>query len=185
MGDVLRYMNLPMLAGMGLLTLLVVAAWMGPPLRRGDRRAAALVGGRVLLAGALIAVLGLTLLPGHGFRGANLVPGRSIVNALDSANLDLALLNIVGNIAMFVPLGALAGPMLRWRPVAVVAAGLVTSVGIEVTQFSIGRSADIDDVLLNTTGTAVGVLLCWAVTRLRHSQLQMLVMHRTRSRPAE
>jgi len=166
MGDVLRYMNLPMLGVLGTLTLLLVAAVVGPHLRRGDRQAAARVGGRLLLAGALLAVLALTLRPGHGFRGANLVPGRSIVSELSSANLDLGLMNVAGNVAMFIPLGVLAGPVLSWRPTTVLAAGLFTSIGIEVIQFAIGRSADIDDVALNTTGTALGVLLCRAIVAI-------------------
>jgi len=172
MGDVLRYMNLPMLGVLGMLLVLLVAALVGSRLRRGDRQAAARVGGRLLLAGALIAVLGLTLLPGHGFRGANLVPGRSIANGLSSANLDLALFNIVGNVVMFIPLGALAGSVFRWRLTRVVAAGLLTSTGIEVVQFAIGRSADIDDIVLNTTGTALGVLLCLVVAHVAGSQRQ-------------
>lgn len=75
----------------------------------------------------------------------------------------VAVLNLVGNIVLFVPLGFFL-PLLSPRFEGIgttVLTGLVVSACIESLQF-IGiagwgwRSADIDDLILNTVGTAVG-----------------------------
>ena len=71
-----------------------------------------------------------------------------------------SLFNIVGNIVMFVPFGFLAALLWRgWRWWKSLLVGFCTSVSIEFIQFFIGRSTDIDDVILNTAGAAVGFWL--------------------------
>lgn len=50
----------------------------------------------------------------------------------------------------------------RWR---VVAAGCALSVGLQSTQYWIGRAADIDGVLLNTLGAALGAIVAVRVRR--------------------
>jgi glycopeptide antibiotics resistance protein len=70
---------------------------------------------------------------------------------------------VLGNIALFVPLGWLV-PMLwpsfrsMWR---VVALGTATSVAIELAQllFIAGRQSSLDDVILNVLGTFVGAVM--------------------------
>lgn len=44
--------------------------------------------------------------------------------------------------------------------------GLCTSVFIEFVQFFIGRSSDVDDVILNTAGTLVGFWIFWLINAL-------------------
>ena len=44
--------------------------------------------------------------------------------------------------------------------------GFFTSCAIEFTQFFIGRSTDIDDVILNTAGALAGYWLFWLVWAL-------------------
>lgn len=91
--------------------------------------------------------------------------------------------NTFGNIALFIPVGlvlvALAATAVRgrasrlsmWLRAVVIAAGL--SVGIEVTQyiFALGYS-DVDDVLFNTAGAAMGA---WAMLRLDHERQTKLL----------
>ena len=65
---------------------------------------------------------------------------------------------LVSNILMFVPLGVLMPivfPKLRsfWR-LSLCALGI--TVLIEITQYFTGRSADIDDVIMNTVGGMLG-----------------------------
>jgi VanZ family protein len=85
--------------------------------------------------------------------------------------------DVLGNVAVFVPFGAalttaayLTWPTRRraWRMLLpVIGAGLVLSLLIEIAQMAIpSRVTDIDDVILNTFGTAVGALLMWALLRL-------------------
>lgn len=74
----------------------------------------------------------------------------------------LASKQVLGNFVMLLPLGIYLP--LRYRRMngfwQVLAAGLLVSVGIETLQLVTSfRSADVDDVLLNTTGAAAGYLL--------------------------
>ena len=78
-----------------------------------------------------------------------------------------AFLQAVLNIAFFVPFGVIGTRYLRWRPQVVVALAAVVSAGIEMTQ-AVGipflypcpyRVADVDDIILNTSGALLGVLL--------------------------
>ena len=67
---------------------------------------------------------------------------------------------LLGNIVMFVPFGLFPALLWRgWRWWKSLLVGFCTSVSIEFIQFFIGRSTDIDDVILNTAGAAVGFWL--------------------------
>jgi len=69
---------------------------------------------------------------------------------------------VVANIGIFLPMGffpALLWRRPRWWKSTLV--GLCTSCTIELVQFFIGRSTDIDDVILNTTGALVGYWMFW------------------------
>lgn len=81
---------------------------------------------------------------------------------------------IVFNVVLFMPLGFIAGRLLRrgfWRSVIV---GLLASLCIEAAQgtglFGIYpyayRTADVDDLIYNTTGAAVGWLCAAALARV-------------------
>lgn len=71
---------------------------------------------------------------------------------------------IAFNVVFFMPLGFIAGRLLRWRFWTSVAAGLAVSLCIEVAQgtglFGIYpyayRTADVDDLIYNTVGAALG-----------------------------
>jgi glycopeptide antibiotics resistance protein len=99
----------------------------------------------------------------------NLVPGETIRLYLESDLGPIAWQNLLGNLLLLLPFGAL-GPW-AWRRLnswkRVLGFGLAVSVGIEFLQFArrfvdtygIGRSVDIDDVLLNTLGALLGYLM--------------------------
>lgn len=88
--------------------------------------------------------------------------------------------DVLGNFAVFAPFGAalalavfLTRPIGRrrgmvWRPwLGVTLAGLLFSLSIEIAQLAIpSRVTDIDDVILNTLGTAAGALLVAGQFRL-------------------
>ncbi|WP_172812400.1 VanZ family protein [Corynebacterium timonense] len=68
-------------------------------------------------------------------------------------------LNFLGNVALFVPVGLLA----RRRAVPV---GVGLSVAIELTQFATATGyTDIDDLIFNTLGAALGGWLAGRLTR--------------------
>ncbi len=73
------------------------------------------------------------------------------------------LINVLGNIVMFIPVGFF--PPLLWRLSGkwAVAAGFFSSLFIELIQLMLPRSTDIDDVILNTAGTALGFFIYWLI----------------------
>ena len=84
-------------------------------------------------------------------------------------------MNIIGNILMFIPVGILL-PVCFERldkfGKAVLSAA-VFSLFIEVTQLvCIGRHTDIDDLILNTAGGAIGACIVFLIRRKRKKSLQ-------------
>jgi glycopeptide antibiotics resistance protein len=75
------------------------------------------------------------------------------------------MLNIVGNLALFAPFGALFWTLTR-RLVLTMVVGCALSVLIEVAQLGLGRSTDVDDVILNVVGTLLGVLIARGARRV-------------------
>lgn len=85
-----------------------------------------------------------------------LKPFEEISRALNRRSYWL-LFMLLGNIIMFMPLGFFPALLWRkWRWWKSLLAGFCASASIEFIQFFIGRSTDIDDVILNTTGALVG-----------------------------
>ena len=97
-----------------------------------------------------------------GDPGVNLVPFDEIQRGLNNRGTS-SWTNVVGNIALFVPLGFAIACLVRggvWaRWLLATMSGFVLSTAIEVTQYAFGRVADIDDVILNTSGALVGGLV--------------------------
>ena len=86
---------------------------------------------------------------------------------MGNINGSLGAVNVVGNTAMFVPAGFLTAMTLGWGVRRVSVAGLVLSVAIEPCQLALGRSADVDDLILNTTGAAIGAIVWSTFVRLQ------------------
>jgi hypothetical protein len=118
------------------------------------------------LAAAMGVILWLTLVlvfGDAGGTGLNLELFVEIRRALRSGGSGH--LNLVGNVLMFVPVGALVAWLSRRARVLTAASvGLLFSLAIELTQLSLGRVGDIDDVILNTAGALLGGLLAVAWT---------------------
>jgi glycopeptide antibiotics resistance protein len=102
-----------------------------------------------------------------------IVPLDSIGRALHRGLVWATIVSIAGNVVAFVPVGLLA-PMgwERWRSwMATLALGVGISLGIELSQLAVSiaigipyRHADVDDVILNGLGTAIGYG-AWTVLR--------------------
>ena len=116
-----------------------------------------------LFAVYIFAVLWLTLSDRQwGKRQAELVPFWEVVNLFENISIkylrDFWLVQIFGNIAMFIPLGVLL-PYLcgitKFKKVFLMS--LAFSAGIEITQYITGRGlCEFDDVFNNTLGACVG-----------------------------
>lgn len=97
----------------------------------------------------------------------NLVPFRTISTFFRHFILDVFLVNIVGNIVMFMPWGF--GLVLLWKKNQSVGrvlffCFLITAL-IEAGQLFIGRSVDVDDLILNFAGGCAGAALCAGLKR--------------------
>lgn len=129
--------------------------------------------------GYLVAVAYVTLKPNHHGDGwidgygyePNLVPFAKISEMVSSGvrygmPFEYIVVPVLGNVAMTVPFGLLlpvvAPPMRRWHRVVVTSAAY--SCAIELSQLVVGlvafgllyRTVDVDDVILNTVGGAIG-----------------------------
>jgi VanZ family protein len=83
--------------------------------------------------------------------------GESIKSEWNNINRSLGMVNIFGNIVMFVPIGWLVTVLApRRRALAGIVAGIAFSGVIEVWQMLSGSYGDFDDLLLNAAGAAIG-----------------------------
>ncbi len=97
----------------------------------------------------------------------NLIP---LVHLFDYDRIRDIIWNVVGNMVMFIPSGIVLPIIYRqlnsfWK---VVAAGAVISLCTEILQLPFpSRASDIDDLILNTLGVAVGYGIYAACKRLK------------------
>ncbi len=102
---------------------------------------------------------------GHG---VNLTPFATIRAMLTHGGTGQKLINLAGNLLIFVPLGAFP-PLLwrKWRHLwAALGVSLGTSCLIEFCQLFLNRSMDVDDVILNAAGGLLGYVLVWSLLKL-------------------
>ncbi len=118
---------------------------------------------------ALFSVTGLTL--EHWIKtdvrltDINFMPFKTISNVSGAADQSLLAMatdeNLLGNLLLFVPFGFLLP--LVWPEknecVGTIFSGFILSLFIEACQLFVGRSCDIDDLILNTLGAFAGYLV--------------------------
>jgi glycopeptide antibiotics resistance protein len=156
-----------------MLGALLMAAFVGAySAWRGESRSTTALRVAVILYGGL--VLAVTVFPvtvgqpafsmaaDPNWRDSmNIVPFRTIELYARSSLVGIARVNLLGNLALLAPMGFLA-PML-WRRLdtwfRMIGLAVAGAVSIELLQFArryvfgmVGRSVDIDDVILNTAG---------------------------------
>jgi len=112
---------------------------------------------------SLVAIPVLTLVPNGGTNERQLIPLVRIIDLRPLSEAD-TLLNVMGNILLFLPLGA-ALCLLGFRIRTTIFIAFSLSALVELTQLFVpGRTTSVDDVLLNTLGALVGhaLLSRWA-----------------------
>ena len=68
--------------------------------------------------------------------------------------------NIIGNIILFIPFGYFVSHIMQTRkPYVTIIITIITSLTIEFTQLKIGRTFDVDDIILNIIGGTIGYLI--------------------------
>ena len=92
-----------------------------------------------------------------------------LVHLFDYENRSEALINLYGNIGMFVPTGIILPILYKrvnrlWKAVGI---GFAMSLIIELSQLMFyERTSDVDDLILNTIGVAIGYLACILVKEI-------------------
>lgn len=98
-----------------------------------------------------------------GLGSPSLIPFHTIAQQLRAAQAGsvASITNLLANAVLFVPLGfllPLLSPRFRSLP-AMLFVGIGGPIAVETIQLFIGRSTDIDDVILNAAGCLAGYLL--------------------------
>ena len=100
------------------------------------------------------------------FGGVNWMPFREILRY--DFGTDLFYRQVIGNIILFIPFGYFAtyySKLTKIRHIFFMT--FITSTTIEIVQRFIGRSFDVDDIILNVVGGIIGFLLFIGLDAIR------------------
>lgn len=124
--------------------------------------------GIILFSLSMVIIFSLTgISPMSGFHFGirideiSFIPFEGMIEMLQGGITTHSVINIVGNIVMFMPIGFLIPLLLDKLNLFknVVFFGFATSLLIELTQLFLIRGTDIDDLILNTLGAGLGYFL--------------------------
>ena len=98
-----------------------------------------------------------------GIHETNLIPFKVIVETYNevfvNGYFNYFLINFLGNIIMFMPIGFFIPLLWNVSNKKVVIIGFCFSLFIEICQLFLTRGTDVDDLMLNTIGVILGLLL--------------------------
>ena len=102
----------------------------------------------------------------HNYGLSNFIPFREIFRYQVGSRLFIK--NIIGNILLFLPYGYFASDYLKVKKVWWIAGlTMIISLTIEIVQLNIGRTFDVDDMILNTLGGSIGFFIYYVLDSLR------------------
>lgn len=111
-------------------------------------------------------------------RSVNLIPLRTIIDFMsEPMDLVMAMTNILGNIAVFVPFGIFISYTVKKKSLGYQTLILfLTSLSIEIVQYILALgSTDVDDILLNVLGGLIGIAICQRMQRIFPAQDRLLI----------
>ena len=115
---------------------------------------------------SILFIISLTLFPirlGYKFEGFeifNIVPFKIILKMLFEYPLGLFIYNVIGNIVLFIPFGFFIYIKFEKNKTKTLLAVLIMTLGVEFIQgFIPYRFCDIDDIILNTFGGYIGIII--------------------------
>lgn len=116
-----------------------------------------------------------------GAWGVNLVPFRTIRNYVKYSGFLHTMINIFGNIIIFVPFGILLAEIFpkKRNILKILGITFATSFFVEFIQFFIGRSVDIDDLILNLLGSVIGYFIWKKILRFKFAKKNRRRIKRT------
>ena len=107
-------------------------------------------------------------LPGGG---TNLMPFREILRY--DVGTKAFYKQVFGNILLFIPLGYFATSYCKIKGLGTITlVSLLSSITIEVTQHYIGRTFDIDDIILNVVGGILGFIIFYIINKIKNKWIQ-------------
>lgn len=103
---------------------------------------------------------------GNEYVGMNLIPFKEILRY--DFGSDAFFRQVIGNILLFVPFGFFVTYYVNIKKISTMFLMTVgVSLVIEVVQYFIGRSFDIDDIILNVTGGILGFMIYVALDAIK------------------
>lgn len=105
-----------------------------------------------------------TFIVNSGINEVRFVPFGIILSQINNMHQSPSdymnfIFNVIGNIAVFIPVGLLIAALFGKSLCNVTLKGFFISLCIEAGQLPIDRTSDIDDLILNTTGAVIGGLI--------------------------
>lgn len=114
----------------------------------------------------LVGLLSQALMPNPSInvseKRLNFIPFKIIYDTiieLKKGNISYLIISLLGNIVMFIPIGFFIKLLWNCNDKLTILYGFFISLFIETTQIFIVRGTDIDDLILNTFGLFLGVVL--------------------------
>lgn len=108
----------------------------------------------------------IVTLQDHNYGLSNYIPFKEIFRYQIGSRLFVK--NIIGNILLFLPYGYFAADYLKSKKILPICGlTMLVSITIEIVQLNIGRTFDIDDVILNTCGGMLGFVLYRALEKIK------------------
>lgn len=109
----------------------------------------------------------LTATDTNPYHGINLKPFTEITRYKFGTRLFN--INVFGNIVIFIPFGLFISSYLKSKKVfSVLFISIITSTFVELVQLKIGRSFDIDDIILNVVGSIIGYIFYLILKNIKH-----------------
>ena len=98
-----------------------------------------------------------------GIHETNLIPFKVLFETYQevfvNGYINYFLINFLGNIILFIPFGLIVPLLWKTSTVKTILIGFCSSLFIEICQLFLTRGTDIDDLMLNTTGVLLGILV--------------------------
>lgn len=98
-----------------------------------------------------------------GIHDTNLIPFKVLFETYNevfvNGYINYFLINFLGNIMLFIPFGIFIPLLWKVSIKKVILIGFCSSLFIEVSQLLLTRGTDVDDLMLNTIGVVLGLVL--------------------------
>ncbi len=99
--------------------------------------------------------------------GINYIPFTEILRYDFGSNLFIY--NVLGNIILFIPFGYFISYYIKAKKITpLFLVTLIVSTSVEFVQLKIGRSFDVDDIILNVIGGLLGYLIYIGLTAIKN-----------------